>query len=232
MTTDVGNIILDTVTRNRIIDAIWAERTSMPGKAGETPVSNLACEFGKLRDDVAKSAVNAFAQIIDNPPNNMDRGSILHFWQSISFLTQSMNREETATLTQKYRSRLVRPDHLEGECRIQVLNAFIACGGIVTEKELTDDLAKIREEAPIVWVDAAVCSGLFAFAKQQTKLLLKEQAISTPSSVRFLGVVLHSWRKKWPDIKEFEMMINEFPEFIHDNESRAVMNRWLEKYNW
>lgn len=216
--------------RERILDVIRSEHEATPGRAGDTPLSRLAIEFKKLRVEDAVVAAEACARIIENPPDDLTGSSMFDFWFGISFLTQYLPPQRRRIFIEPYREKLLGHGHLEGENRIRALMGYVASGGRLTDKELTDDLGEIRSSAPILWVDAAVCSGLFAFAKQQLKLLFREGAISESKRALTLRIVLHSWRKKWPDSTSFDEMVKEFPLLIDDKEVRAKMTTWVQLY--
>ena len=217
--------------RNQILDVIKQEPLAVHGRAGETPLSTLASRFNKYDEGDALVAVEALATIIDNPPDNLTMDLKISFWQEITFLTNYLPHSKSG-LIEKYRARLFGDTKLDNELRVYALHGFISSGGVLTKDDLMGDLVFLRARTPIAWVGAAISSGLFAFAKRQIRLLLQEGAISSLSSVRTLGIALHSWRKQWPKERAFERMIKKFPEFIHDGEGRAYMIKWLRTYNW
>jgi len=218
--------------RNEIIGAIRSAPTEMPGRAEETALSNLASEFQKSQEIYAKDIVEALARIIENPPNDLVRENPTEFWRCITFLVQYPPLKERYMLIEKLRPWLIGFSHLDGEQRVYVLMGFVACGGILTEKELLEDLAPLRHDAPINWVDAAINSRLFDFAKQQMRLLFEERLISARNTILHLSIVLLTWRKQWPDDEDFKRMVRGFPAGIHDDEGRVLMEKVIRIRGW
>lgn len=213
----------------RILDVIRSEHEAIPGRVGDTPLSRLASEFEKLRVEDAVVATEACARIIENPPDDLAGSSLIDFWFGISFLTQYLPPKRRRIFIEPYREKLLGHGHLEGENRIRALMGYVTSGGRLTDEELTNDLGEIRSSAPILWVDAAVYSRHFAFAKRQLKQLFHERVISGTATLS-LCIVLHSWRKKWPGDAGFSKMVTEFPRLTHDEEVRAKMITWIQLY--
>lgn len=218
-----------TAMRERILEVIRSDKDAEPGRAGETPLSSLATDFGKLKGIDALIAAEACKWIIESPPDDLTEHASTDFWLSISFLTQYLPPKGRKELIEPYRARLLGHDHLEGKSRVHAFMGYITSGGVLTEVELMNDLREIRSSLPILWIDAAVYSRRFTFAKQQLKLLFREQAISWIAALT-LYVVLHSWRKKWPSNAGFEKMVKEFPRLAQNKEVSEKMARWVELY--
>lgn len=216
--------------RDRILECIRLDPTAIPGRAGETPLSNLAVEFKRSSTEDVVVATEACAQIIEDAQNIRTGASMDEFWFGITFLTQCLPQERRRKFIEPYREHLLGHLHLEWEGRVRTLLGFITSGGVLTEQELLVDLADIREQAPTLWVDAAVYSGLFAFAEQQLRQLFHESALSAPKEVQRLCVVLHSWQKRWPDGASFVAMVREFPQLTDDKEVRDRLAKWVQSY--
>lgn len=215
--------------RNNILNTLRNESTAVPGRAGETPISNLANEFSKLQENKIRFVIEAFVEIIKNPPGDFLKQCPRDFWSDIVFLIRFIPEplDKRSILIPLFRSLLLGEEKLPEDLRVYALHGFIACGGTLKQKELEKDLVAIRESAPIAWLSSAALSGLFVFVTEQTLLLFKEGAISG-SSVNVFLLGFDGWRKNWPSQESFDDFAKRLVEVVPDKEGREKIRRWLQ----
>lgn len=213
--------------QTKILDAIRLQKIMISGHAGGTPISNLANEFNRFGDTEVETAIRAIADLVDNPPKILPD----NFWWEVVFLENYLPETRRHPLIEKFRKRLFGEARLDPMYRSLALAGFIGSGGTVTEEELLGELRLFRTSHTFLWVDAAVRSSLFAFAKKQLHLLLVKEysVLSTKTDLSVLtghGCLI-VWEGMWPDKSEFVKMIVELATNTPSEKERERITEWL-----
>jgi len=151
--------------RRLIIDTIKKDEDAIPGRAGETPISDLACMFKKLKDKEADEAIKTIVDLINTPPDPLLVADPKKFWFNVMFLSHYPKGEKNS-LRDAFFARLFGERALDRSLLIWMFNGYIEAGGIFDQPMLLA-LSFLRDESPIAWLNAAARSREFDFVKNE-----------------------------------------------------------------
>lgn len=208
-----------------IVNALDQENNAMPGRAGETPLSDLAGEFSQILEPMARHpAIEALRELVVNPDivliNQDERG----YWSGISFLTRHLPGKEKESLQPAFRSKLFNKEARERGLSVFALHGFIGTGGRLEQADL-ERLTEIKERAPVAWLGAAVASGLHEFAHKNAIELLSERKVNLTTFL--MG--LDAWRESWGSHGDFVEILPQLYAAVPDHEEKEKFTRWLER---
>ncbi len=211
--------------QEKIVDVLECQQDAVPGRAGETPLGNLAAEFSRLYYYSDRFAlVHALAGMVLHPDiKSIERGE-KEYWLSICYLAEYLGDVDKSTLRVAFREKLFDQEMRRKRLSVWGLHGFILAGGKLTISEL-ESLAEIKEHANVAWLGAAAMSSLFDFARENTLKLLKEDRIDLRSFL--LG--MDAWSKIWDSHENFKSLIEQFRDAVPSPEGKAKFTKWLER---
>lgn len=212
--------------REIILDVLSREQNAVPGRAGETPLNNLAIEFSRLagqRDLI--HVVSALKTLVEDPDAALTERDNKEYWRTLSFLTKYLPETPEKDILQKvFRARLF-DEHMRNQgVSVFALHGFIAARGRLTPEDL-DRLVEIKDNAPVAWLGAAAMSSLFVFARENAIKLLKDGRINLKS---FL-IGMDAWREIWDSRDDFGELMKQFQKAVPDTKGKAKFTKWLER---
>lgn len=216
--------------RKDILDTLKAEQAAVPGRAGETPVSNMAHDFSKLESQESANAVAALENLVVNPQDTAAKIPAQDYWRTLNFLLHYINHQDSKKILQPvFHQKLFDDSFRQQQLNVYFLHGLIASGGKLRANELEDDILwEIRDYAPLAWVGAAVMSDHLELARQNAVMLLKRGSIDIP---RLLASLPH-WQKVWGGIigeEAFTSVVKEFIDAIPSDEGKEKIRRWLQR---
>ncbi|MDP3784522.1 MAG: hypothetical protein Q8R12_00350 [bacterium] len=211
--------------RNRIIKAMIEDKNAIPGRAGEMPISNLANAFEKLKDEEAREAIKAITNLVNTPPP-LALADPEEFWTNLSFLSQYLKSDRNL-IKEAFFARLFGSKALDARLRVRAFQGYLGNGGMLDEPQLMA-LWFLRDEAPVLWLGAAVSSGLILLAKKETLRLLTEGEISSRKGDTLI-LSLDSWKKFWPPDEDFFKVVEDFQNAAQDSETKEKLLKWIER---
>ena len=224
MTTKNGSM------RKRIINTIIEDEDAIPGRAGETPISNLSNMLSKLKNIEARKAIKAIADLVNAPPSPLPTTNPEEFWQNICFRAK-YPKGEKSSIKEAFFARLFGSRMLDRDLRSIALMGYLECGGTLSESQLTE-LRFIRDKIPVLWLGAAVSSNLFILAKREALRLLREGKIWSRNNERRVEafiICLDTWKKSWPSDEDFFQVIKEFVDAASDPDTKEKLRGWIDR---
>lgn len=213
------------VWKEVIVNALDQENNAMPGRAGETPISDLASELSQMSKTVARhAAVEALRELVVNPDTVLVNQNERDYWRWISFLTRHLPGEEKESLQPAFRDKLFNKEARERGLSVFALHGFIGTGGHLEQADL-EHLTEIKERAPVAWLGAAIASGLHEFAHKNAIELLSERKVNLTT---FL-MVLDAWRESWGSWGDFVEILPQLYAAVPDHEGKEKFTWWLER---
>lgn len=212
--------------RERITRVIIDERNAVPGRSGETPLTDLADVVAKLgiRDEERMAVVGAVSVLISNPEADLVELDPEGYWNALSFLVRYLPGPEKQDLRSVFLSKLFDEDMRSSRLSVFALHGFIAAGGRMTPAQL-NRLIEIKEHAPIAWLGAAAMSSLFQLAREKALEMLKTGQLDVNAFI--LG--MDSWRMRWDREQDFHRLMIEFRNAALSQEQKGKFDRWLER---
>lgn len=209
--------------QQRIAEALRREKAAVPGRAGETPISNLAAQLSRLRTlEERLAVVDAIQELVVTPETTLLVDDKKGYWRDISYLTKHLPQAEKVALQAVFREKLFDDDMRKEGLSVYALHGFIAARGLLFPDELRS-LTEVKKEAPIAWLGAAVMSSLFAFARSNAIELLNKDQIDVTAFV--MG--MDAWREKWDPYEDFGQLVMNFREAVSSDSQKQVFTRWL-----
>jgi hypothetical protein len=210
--------------RVKILDALERERNAVPGRAGETPLSDLASELSQLLVAQQPEVVEAIAGLVMHPDIESMGGDEKEYWSGLSFLTKYIHGADTETLRSVFQEKLFDPSMKEKRLSVYALHGFITARGRLLPDQLRS-LVEIQQHAPVAWLGAATMSGLFDFARENALQMLKDNQIDLGSFL--LG--MDAWYKVWDKCVNFKQLMEEFRSAVPNHEGKIKFTKWLER---
>jgi len=212
--------------RERIISVLASEKETVPGRAGETPLSNLADEFSTLggRQDERIAVVNVVMNLVSDPSAELVAKDAGEYWRRLSFLVRYLPGLEKQELQSAFFAKLFDEEMRASGLSVFALHGYIAAGGRMTPIQL-NRLDEIKEHAPIAWLGAAAMSSLFQFAREKTLEMLRAGRIDLNAFM--LG--MDSWKARWDREQDFQRLMIEFQDAVQTPAEKGKFDRWLER---
>ena len=211
--------------RKKILYVIELDRIAIPGRAGETPISDLASYLSRLdNDEIAGIVIAAISDLVSNPPVDFAHyGGEKNYFQDITFLLSKIKDNEKKSLSSLFYDLLFSCD-LALEIRTTMLRAFMCSKGSLTIDEL-NKLQEIKDFAPLVWLSACFSSGHQLLAKQNAIELI---ALLKININLFLPCMFH-WQDDWDEnlLGKFQDTIIELRNACKSNEDKSKFDKWL-----
>lgn len=210
--------------REKILDALERERSAVPGRVGETPLSDLASELSQLSVSRQSEVVEAITELVTHPDIESMGGDGKEYWSGLSFLTKYLSGIEKEALRSAFQTKLF--DHVMRKNRLSVyaLHGFIAAGGRLFPDQW-QSLEEIRQDAPVAWLGAAVMSCLFDEARENALQMLREEKLNLASFL--LG--MDAWCRVWDERGNFKRLMKEFRDAAPSPEGKKKFTKWLER---
>lgn len=213
--------------QERIINTIKEDALGGEGRAGETPISNLANMFSKLNGDESREAIEAIADLVNARSSTFADPE--KFWRNLAFLSQYPKGDKNH-IKEAFFARLFGLKSLDRDLLAWALFGYIETSGVLNEVQLMD-LWFIREKHPILWLSAAVKSGLFEFVKTHATSMLREGKITSSnpgvSNSSTLVASLASWMNKWPVKENFFKIVEDFRDAASEFETKKKLKHWV-----
>ncbi|KKS96539.1 hypothetical protein A3B05_02305 [Candidatus Giovannonibacteria bacterium RIFCSPLOWO2_01_FULL_43_160] len=213
--------------RRLIIDTIKKDEDAIPGRAGETPISDLACMFKKLKDKEADEAIKTIVDLINTPPDPLLVADPKKFWFNVMFLSHYPKGEKNS-LRDAFFARLFGERALDRSLLIWMFNGYIEAGGIFDQPMLLA-LSFLRDESPIAWLNAAARSREFDFVKNEAVQLLRDGKISSRTGSVFI-YFLDFLKKLWPSEEDFFKVVEEFHDAAQDQDTKEKLQGWIDRH--
>jgi len=211
--------------RKAILEAIDAEPQSMPGRAGETPVSNLAQRLSDkaISNEDYIAACAALGELVGNPHVRADSQGANEYWRTVSYLVRYLPDIQQRQLAPAFLAKLFDREMRARGLSVYALHGYLSAAGTLTPEQI-EELIEIKRDAPIAWISAGVMSSLWGWTKQQTLRLLTESRIDLN---RFLAG-LDVWRGRWDRDQDFPSVVREFRNAVPAYPDKKKFDRWLD----
>lgn len=199
----------------KVLDTLAREPTAIPGRAGETPLSNLANQVVAIKASggnlapLGKGLSNVIRSLGEADPERWS--NLCHLVQLAGLheanVSSSLYDEFTKGIPQEVRSRAV------------ILVTLAEMGRRWTPVELRKEQG-VREQFASEWVDAWVKSGLFDQAKDEIENLLITHAVTARDLLRRMP----AWYQRLG-----EKLLEILPKWLGliQKEERPILEGWL-----
>ncbi len=191
--------------KQRILSAIRDEQYAKGGRAGETPLTILSDTLRRVPSEARSELLRVFVALVMEPsPEDFASPS---YWKNLGFLIYDFcEGGRVERLADALGTKLLGQKAVRQDARVFVLRAYRACGGRLDEKQLADGLSDLRASHPLDWLNAAVSSSKFDFAKEHANKLLRNGKLNAGN----LALALDTWLKRWAAGVDFDDVFREF----------------------
>jgi hypothetical protein len=210
--------------REKILDALAREQSAVPGRAGETPLSDLAAEFSQLSVSRQPEVVAAITGLVIQPDIESMGGDGKEYWSGLSFLTKYLSNVEKEALRSAFQTKLFDHEMRKSRLSVYALHGFIAARGRLSPDQWRS-LVEIQQYAPVAWLGAAAMSGMFDFARQTALQMLKDDKLDLRSFL--LG--MDAWSKVWDERGNFKRLMEQFRDAVPSSKGKEKFTKWLER---
>ena len=210
--------------REKILGALKRERSAVPGRAGETPLSDLASELAQLSVSRQPEVVEAITRLVMHPDIESMGGDDKEYWSGLSFLTKYISGVEKDALRSAFYGKIFDREMRKNRLSVYALHGFIAARGRLSPDQLRS-LTEIKEHAPVAWLGTAVMSGLFDFARESALQMLREEKLD----LRLFLLGMDAWSSVWDERGNFKRLMEEFRDAVPSSEGKKKFTKWLER---
>lgn len=200
--------------------AIESERNPTFGKAGETPLTDIADKLRFLSKEDSGFFINALVNLINKESQNK------LFWQSVEFLTGYIKYQDVEELKSAFILKMNDASLINLQLNSFPLRCYLILGGRLTPKDIKR-LENIQTFDPIAWLEAFVYSTHFSIAKEFAIKLLKAKRLN----VKYFVYTLDSWHQIWDRNENFYEVVSSFREAVTEENDIQLFEKWFASRN-
>ncbi len=216
--------------KEKIVGAIEDPDNEFPGRAGETPLSNMMDRLQSLESTASKTAaLYAIISLVKERlmPNNTEPWQ--RYWKGLVHLSCCLPNRNSVELRGAFYARLFGMfgiNAVEDYLKFYVLEGFIASGGKLSMAELKK-LGYLKQQSPLHWISAAIASSYFETAERE----ILEFAKNNETEASSILLRFASWGKQWESKESFASFAERLRNVLKKEEDTLVLDKWLEFLN-
>lgn len=209
---------------NNIRNTLIAERTAVPGKAGETPVSLLVEELERINStSPEREAVNRAVELFFKQENRLV--SEKNDWLELMNIISAIELKDTGLAYKLFDALKNETFQNDLELRSRLFSLVTELGRRLLPVELFGE-EKILHYHPMQWIDACMQSKQFKIGARHIFNCLEDNKIS----VKDILLRLPFWYQIYDSPKQFEEHINMWLQANIDETDKEILIDISHKY--